>query len=409
MDTATIPGEAGRNVQTSVRVERVTKRYPLFARRRDRICALVGRTRGLRYKTALDGVSLSALPGEAVGIIGENGSGKTTLLRLVAGISRPDEGVLVTTGTVSAILELGMGFHPEFTGRENAMVYGTLVGVAEAVMRDQLDEILGFAELGEFVDQPTRTYSSGMLARLAFAVATNVDPRVLVVDEALAVGDGAFQKKCVDRMRRFKTEGRTVLFCSHSMYLIGMFCDRVVWLDQGRVAGEGTPGDVIPAYETHLGRARQTASMGLEPGLGGQPASIRKVHLTDLAGEPVSTLLLGGDYEVRVAVEAADPTCPFHVGVTIDDAAGRCLAGFTTLLDGRPPLVGAAGWDVRLRIPSVPFLQGPIDVSAYVLEDAGMIAYSGMRVGPFPIQGKAWQPGLVLPEHEWACRPEPAR
>ena len=170
----------------------MTRRYPLFLRRRDRLLALLGRTRTIGTRTVLEDISFDAYPGEAIGIVGENGSGKTTLLRAVAGISTPDAGTIRTDKPVAAILELGVGFHPEFTGRENAQLYGALLGVPEAAMTDRLEDIMAFAELGELVDQPLRTYSSGMSARLAFAVATNVDPKVLVVDEALAVGDGLF-------------------------------------------------------------------------------------------------------------------------------------------------------------------------------------------------------------------------
>jgi ABC-type polysaccharide/polyol phosphate transport system ATPase subunit len=407
MDTATIPADNGQGERTAVRVDGVTKRYPFFTRRRDRALALFGWGETLLHKTALDAVSFSVAAGEAVGIIGENGSGKTTLLRLIAGISRPDSGTLTVADPVSAILELGMGFHPEFSGRENAILYGTLVGVPEAIMRERLEEVLAFAELGEFVDQPTRTYSSGMLARLAFAVATNVEPRVLVVDEALAVGDGAFQKKCVDRMRRFKVEGRSVLFCSHSMYLVGMFCDRAVWLRDGKVAAEGPAGEVIAAYEAYLGRRRETSGSRLEKETGRQPATIESVVVTGREGAAASALEHGKDYDVHVTVSVFDGERPLHLGITLDDAAGQIVAGFSTLLDGEAPLAGAGRWVVDLHLPSVPFIQGPLDLNAYLLDDSGMVIYSGMRVGPLPVGGRPWQPGLVLPAHEWVFRPEP--
>jgi ABC-type polysaccharide/polyol phosphate transport system ATPase subunit len=406
MGTAAIPVHVGENEPDAVRVEGVTKRYPFFTRRRDRALALLGWGSVLLHKTALESVSFSVRPGEAVGIVGENGSGKTTLLRLIAGISRPDSGVLTVADPVSAILELGMGFHPEFSGRENALLYGALVGVPETVMRDRLEEILAFAELGDFVDQPTRTYSSGMLARLAFAVATNVEPSVLVVDEALAVGDGAFQKKCVDRMRRFKLEGRAVLFCSHSMYLVGMFCDRAVWLRDGKVAAVGPAGEVIAAYETYLGGQRSTSGARLEREPARQPASIDGVVMVDRSGAPVSALEHGEDYDVHVTVSVFERDRPLHVGITLDDAAGQIVAGFSTLLDGEAALAGSGRWVIGLHLPSVPFIQGPLDLNAYLLDDSGLVIYSGMRVGPLAVAGRPWQPGVVLPRHEWAFRRE---
>jgi ABC-type polysaccharide/polyol phosphate transport system ATPase subunit len=184
---------------------------------------------------------------------------------VVAGITRPDAGSVEVAAPISAILELGLGFHPEFSGRENALLYGAVIGVPERVMRERLADVLAFAELGEFIDQPLRTYSSGMTARLAFAVATHVDPNVLLVDEALAVGDIAFQKKCVDRMARFLADRRTVLFCSHAMYLVTSFCQRAVWLRDGQVAAAGDVHAVVSAYEEYLvtrGSTCSTATTG---------------------------------------------------------------------------------------------------------------------------------------------------
>lgn len=390
------------NTPRAITVDAVglVKRYQLFHRRRDRALAFLGVTARLKYRTVLDMVSLRAHAGEAVGIIGENGSGKSTLLRLVAGIARPDGGMLDVAQPVSAILELGLGFHPEFTGRENALLYGTVVGIPEAIMRARIGDILGFADLGEYVDQPLRTYSSGMVARLAFAVATHVEPAVLVVDEALAVGDGAFQQKCVARMKRFKDEGRTVLFCSHSMYLVASFCEKVAWLRNGRVEAFGEPNQVIPAYELHLHDKLLQSSHAVLAG-GGAAARIDKLALLDSHGQPVGVLKPGEDCTLTAVVEVVDPSLGVHLGVAFDGVGGECISGFTTLGDGIAPLTGRKRWLVKLALPGLPFSRGRIEVALFVLDSTGLIPLAQSRLGPLRVDNSNPSPGPIAIVHRW--------
>ncbi len=402
-DVAVRQGDAS----AAVAVEGVTKRFPLFGRRLQRMGALFGWSKGLAYKVALDDVSVRVAPGEALGIIGENGSGKSTLLRIIAGISRPDAGTVRVVQPVAAILELGLGFHPEFTGRENALLYGALLGVPDETMQERLEDVLAFAELGEFIDQPLRTYSSGMAARLAFAVATNVAPQVLVVDEALAVGDGAFQKKCVDRMVAIRGEGRTVLFCSHSMYLVSMFCDRVLWLHQGRVQALGSARDVIEAYEGYLVSRANRPVTPEEQGRKGpvcdeKVGRIRRVRVVDGAGQPTWTVPAGGALEAILEVESSDATRAFHVAVKLDDLHGRCVFGATTSWDGFPPLVGATAYTVRLQVPSLPVSGGSFAVTAYLFDEQGLAIYDEVAAEePLRVVGERWTPSLLLLDHQW--------
>jgi lipopolysaccharide transport system ATP-binding protein len=394
----------------SVELHGVTKRYLLLGRRRDRALALLGRTARLAALTALDNVDLEVRAGEAVGIIGENGSGKSTLLRLIAGISAPDAGTIRVAQPVAPILELGLGFHPEFTGRENAVLYGTLLGLPEEVMAGRLDDVLAFAELGEFIDQPLRTYSSGMSARLAFAVATHVDPRVLVVDEALAVGDGAFQKKCIDRMVRFRDEERAVLFCSHSLYLVTSFCDRAVWLHHGRVREQGRTREVVEDYEAYLmqrekrrlaagGTARDPAAPAATPDRG----RLTRVGILDAGGAPAGTLAPGARVAVELEVESLDSATPFHVGVAIDSQDGRSLFSAGTHWDGVAPLSGATRYLVRLDIPALPVANGAFLVSAFLFDANGLHVYDQVVVpGALRISGPRWTPSLLQLDHTWA-------
>ncbi len=394
------------NAGVTVEIRGLSKRYLLFGRRRDRALALLGRTGRLQTVTALEGIDIEAHGGEAVGVIGENGSGKSTLLRLIAGISTPDAGTLRVAQPVAPILELGLGFHPEFTGRENAVLYGSLLGIPEAAMAERLDDVLAFAELGEFVDRPLRTYSSGMAARLAFAVAVNVDPKVLVVDEALAVGDGAFQKKCIDRMVEFKGEGRTVLFCSHSMYLVTSFCQRAVWLHRGRIARQGPAQEVVEAYESYLlhrEKRRLAADAGRdEVGAAGRRGRLARVRVQDLDGAATTTVAPGSGFQVALEVESADPATAFHLGVAVDAQDGRCVFAATTRRDGKPVLTGATRYTVGLRIPNFPIAGGRYVVSAFLFDETGLHTFDQVVLpAAFRVPSEQWTPSLLDLDHHW--------
>ncbi len=214
--------------------------------------------RMFRYKSsvqdfeALRGVSFQVQAGETFGLIGRNGSGKSTILKIVARIFRPTQGTVEVNGSVSPLIELGAGFHPELTGRENIVLGGSLLGLDPAVMEEKVESIIAFAELQDFLDVPVKQYSSGMFARLGFAVATEINPDILLVDEILAVGDEAFQQKCMDRMSNFRRQGKTIIFVSHDFSAIRSICDRVLLLDHGRVITQGSPDEVIARYHELL-------------------------------------------------------------------------------------------------------------------------------------------------------------
>jgi lipopolysaccharide transport system ATP-binding protein len=248
--------------QVRIRVDGLAKRYEMYSQPSDRLKQMIlprmhrvaRRTPRAYFKEfwALRGVSFDVFHGETVGIVGRNGSGKSTLLQMICGTIRPTLGDLVVDGRISALLELGAGFNPEFTGRENVLLSGLVYGISEAEIRAKYDEILDFSGIGQFIDQPVKTYSSGMYVRLAFAVAINVSPDILVVDEALAVGDEAFQRKCLARIEAIRDAGATVLFVSHSAGTVVELCDRAILLDQGEMLMQGTPKDVVTTYQKLL-------------------------------------------------------------------------------------------------------------------------------------------------------------
>ena len=260
--------------ETTIQVDHVSKVYRLYEKPRDRIKEAFSLSRKVYYKEhyALQDVSFSVCRGETVGIIGVNGAGKSTILKIITGVLNPTQGNITVNGRISALLELGAGFNMEYTGIENIYLNGTMIGFSREEIDKKLDDILAFADIGDFVYQPVKTYSSGMFVRLAFAVAINIDPEILIVDEALSVGDAFFQVKCYHKFEEFKRQGRTILFVSHDLGSIQKYCDRVVLLDKGRKLAEGAPKDMIDLYkkvmvglETPNAVAGAEAPKALEP------------------------------------------------------------------------------------------------------------------------------------------------
>ena len=250
----------------AVRLERVSKRFRKTVLRTGYTTlktaltqTMRGRSRPAEYTHALTDVTLDVAQGQTLGVIGRNGSGKSTLVRVIAGIYRPDAGVVTTRGRVSALIELGAGFHPEFTGRENIFINGIILGLSTREIRRRFDAIVHFAGLAEFIDTPLRTYSTGMYMRLGFSVAVHVDPDVLLVDEVLAVGDEAFVRKCLAKMDEFKRQGVTIVLAGHDLGMVERWCDAAVLLEEGRVTAEGSPGAVVGAYREALAKQEAEA------------------------------------------------------------------------------------------------------------------------------------------------------
>ncbi len=242
--------------ESGIRVAGLHKSFPIYERPVHRLLQMLSprgtKQRWFRQFHALKGIDLEVRKGETLGIVGRNGSGKSTLLQIICGTLEPSAGTVQVQGRIAALLELGAGFNPDFTGRENVFLYGTVLGLTRAEVQARFDDIAAFADIGDFIDQPVKTYSSGMYVRLAFAVAINVTPDILVVDEALSVGDEAFQRKCFARINRIRDEGATVLFVSHSAGVVTQLCDRAVLLDRGELLLEGSPKFVVSRYQKML-------------------------------------------------------------------------------------------------------------------------------------------------------------
>ena len=396
----------------AVRAVDLTKQYEIYPRPIDRLIELVtGRPRHTVFP-ALQEVSFEVERGETVGIVGQNGAGKSTLLKLLCGVTRQSSGTLETRGHIASILELGTGFHPEFSGRDNAALNAAVLGLGPAEIKERLPAILEFSELGTFIDRPVKTYSSGMYMRLAFSVAVNVNPDILVIDEALAVGDGHFQKKCVDKIREFQEGGRTILFCSHALYLVSSICRRTMWLDHGRMMRWGPTLDVVHAYETFLlERDREHPAEG-EPEHERPPTPVRFRDITvhDAAGRPRAVFAQGDDVHIRLRVHSDVPSQPIHVMVGVHRSADdfQCFA-VGTHADGVAPLVGRDEYEVAVELRDVPLNRGDYSIIAFVGDENALTVFDRRDISQaFSMGGDRFEVGLISVRHRWALEPETA-
>lgn len=329
----------------SIRVSNLGKAYKQYPTRWSRLAEWVLPFLGLRHqqKWVLQEISFKVEPGEAVGIIGINGAGKSTLLKLITGTAQPTTGNVAITGRVAAMLELGMGFHPDFSGRQNAIMAGQLIGLGEAEMRVLMPEIEAFAEIGDYIDQPVRVYSSGMQMRLAFSVATARRPDVLIVDEALSVGDAYFQHKSFDRIREFRKHGTTLLIVSHDKTAIQSICDRAILLDAGHLAKEGAPEEIMDFYNAKLAeRENQTVRLEtLENGKvqtisGSGEATVRDICILDANGQRVEVVDVGSDIVLKVTLAINADIPRLVLGYMIKDRLGQVMYGTNTHIKQLP-------------------------------------------------------------------------
>ena len=356
---------------------------------------------------ALQEVSFEVPQGKMVGIIGSNGSGKSTLLKLLAGILKPTSGTIRVAGRVSALIELGAGFHLEFTGRENVWINGILLGLSRQEVRERFDEIVRFAGLEAFIDNPVKTYSSGMYMRLGFAIATAVDPNILLIDEVLAVGDEAFQHKCVAKIQEFKARGKTICFVSHDLGVVAELCDETVWLDQGRVSAIGRTHDVIQQYRTRVAQEEAWALRAEhdraeeEPRWGSGEVTITSVTLKDSLGqerylfESGEPMLIVLGYQVHTPV--SDPV--FGIGLFRKD--GLSVYGTNTAIDDLvlPSLKGEGQAAVLLE--RLDLIEGEylLDVAVHA-RDGHPYDYRS-RALTFAVRSKVRDTGVARLPHRW--------
>lgn len=373
--------------------------------------------------TALDGVSFEVPRGTMFGVIGENGSGKSTLLKLLAGITKPTRGTVVVDGRVSALIELGAGFHPEISGRENVVINGIMLGLNRREIQERFQEIVAFAELEDFIDAPVKTYSSGMYMRLGFAVAVHVDPEVLLIDEVLAVGDEAFARKCLDKIGEFKRRGKTIFLVTHSLGLVEKMCDEALWLRHGKIADRGDPKRVVDAYLTYvaggeealLGRehgqitssppaapAEPAESGGYHQGRwGSREVEIAAVRLRDDRGRERHVYVPGERLIVELDVRASAPIEDFVFGVGLFSSEGVAIYGTNTHIEDFEPerLEGEAL--VRFEIGDLRLVEGTYLVDVAVHKQDGTPYDYQRGLSTFRVKSHVKDVGLYRPEHRW--------
>jgi len=394
----------------AVRASELTKQYDIYRRPIDRLIEAVTRRPRHTVFPALQDVTFEVERGETVGIVGQNGAGKSTLLKLLCSVTRPTSGTLETKGTIASILELGTGFHPEFNGRDNAALNAAILGLGPAEVKQRLPAILEFSELGTFLDRPVKTYSSGMYMRLAFSVAVNVNPDILVIDEALAVGDGHFQKKCVDKIREFQEEGKTILFCSHGLYHVSTICRRTLWLDHGRVMRYGPSLDVVHEYETFLlQRDRERPAVEGEPERerAPSPVRIREIVVCDRSGRPRDTFDRGEDIHVKLRIRSEVASQPIHVIVGVHRSADdlQCFA-VGTHADGFEPPCGQNEYELVAQLHGVPLNRGEYSIIAFVGDENAITVFDRRDVRPaFSVTGERFEVGLISLDHHWSLAP----
>jgi len=387
----------------------LTKTYTLYDRPTDRLKEFLwrGRRRFGRAFCALSDVSFALGRGEVLGIVGRNGAGKSTLLQIVCGTLQPSAGTIAVNGRVAALLELGAGFNPEFTGRENVFMNAALLGVPEDEAREGFEDIVAFAGLADFIDQPAKTYSSGMYMRLAFSVATAFDPDILVVDEALSVGDGAFARKSFDRIMALKDKGASILFCSHSMYHIDALCGRALWLHQGHARMLDAAQQVVAAYSDFLAREDRSPEAVLPASTPAAPlGSARIVRITGRAeGVDGRTLsVVSRKSTVAITVEfAADPALPCPcVGLAITNDA-ICISGTIAFAaDGAVALQTDGRGFATAVFPEIALLEGKYHVDAYLACERALHVYdSASRCISLEVVQADRLQGLVALPHRW--------
>ena len=406
-----------------LRLAGVGKEYKLYDSPRARLKSLLTGRALHRSHWALQGVSLELARGQCLGVVGSNGAGKSTLLKLITGTLQPSCGQLARSGRVTAILELGAGFHPEFTGRQNLYFGGSLIGIPAEQMRALEPEVLAFAEIGEAIDRPVKTYSSGMAVRLAFALVTAVEPDLLIIDEALAVGDQHFQKKCVERIEQFRRNGCTILFCSHSPYHIRHLCDVALWLDAGRVMEFGPTEAVLGAYEKHsrlldAAGSAAPAAVSAAPSPAAPPLPYERgpgsamILSCELAGltEPdadnapgAPRVLQARDLVATIVVRGQGEERP-NIGFMIEQDRGVGITSLATHEEGAAPTpLGDRTWRSVLTFPDLPLHTGDYVISVFLFDESGLVTYDlWFKFMTFRFVSPTLMPGLVRLPHTWS-------
>jgi lipopolysaccharide transport system ATP-binding protein len=378
-----------------------------------------------RFIEALRGIDLRIPAGQTVGILGRNGSGKSTLLKLITGIYTPTSGSIQVNGRISALLDLGAGFHPDFSGRENILINGVILGMTRAQIRARMNDIIAFSELGDFIDEPVRTYSSGMYMRLAFAVATHVDPDILIIDEILAVGDEHFSKKSLAKMNEFKASGRTIVLVTHDLATVERWCDVAAWIDGGKIRRVGSPAEVAQEYREAIKLAEAQSMSFVPAGLSetggalpqvpghenapvsgslGHPLQLSGLQLSSAGSASVEQLDSEAALEVSVDYSVSESGRSQGIAVAVMRDDNTVVFGTDSFTEPLPaPLAGAGR--LRLSLPRLGLIAGRYRIEVAAVGASGGSALGPVLVAPITVTSAVHDRDIVRPAHSWQLEP----
>jgi lipopolysaccharide transport system ATP-binding protein len=401
----------------AIRVQNVTKTFTIHNEKRDTVKErfVRGGAKGRHTFTALDDVSFEVPRGSTFGLIGHNGSGKSTMLKVLAGVYRPNGGQVLVDGRVSALLELGAGFHGELTGRENIYLNGSILGLSKKQIERSIDEIIEFADIGEFIDSPVKVYSSGMYVRLGFAVAVTLDPEILIVDEIIAVGDEEFQRKCFDYLFELRRRGTTIVLVTHSLGLAADLCDNAIWLDHGKTRMVGDVRDVIDGYLASVNakeadRRREAEAAGNDhevlapvPRQGSGEVRMTKVEIFGPAGSEVPFVSPGEEVTVRIHVHAREQVDGVEVGLAFVHEGGMTLAGPNSGQERRSYDFASGASFVDFHLAALPIQPGTFSLSTSLISKGHTYDYADREVEFIVRADRAvTEPGLTRILGRWS-------
>jgi len=355
---------------------------------------------------ALKGINIKIEKGRTLSIIGENGSGKSTLLKILAGITKPTTGEITTKGRISALIELGAGFHPEISGKENIFINGIILGLSKKMIQQKLSKIVDFSELEEFINSPVKTYSSGMYMRLGFSIAINVDPDILLIDEVLAVGDAFFVPKCIDKIYEFKRKGKTIIFVSHDLATVEKISDEVIWLKNGQIEMRGYPAKVVDAYMQYIGekeeeREEQPADTSTENRWGSQEIEIKNVKISNTEGKEKYIFKPDESMIIEFEVVSKQRENDFVFGLAIFNPEGVLCYGSNTHLENFKSHHIAGKGKVKIHIPKIHLINGQyfLDLAVHK-KDGYPFDYHHFQY-KFKITSKSKDLGITRIPHQW--------
>lgn len=388
-----------------ISVRNVSKSYKIYEKPQDRLKQTLWGGKKQFYKefSALKDITFDVTKGASIGIIGRNGSGKSTLLQILCKTLSPTKGDMEIKGRVAALLELGSGFNPDFTGRENVFLNGAIMGLSRKEMQDRMQLIEDFADIGDFIDQPVKTYSSGVFVRLAFACAVNVDPDILIVDEALAVGDMNFQLKCIEKMKSFKSAGKTILFVSHDTYTVKNFCDQAIWLMNGQIHMRGNVNTVIDEYEDYMKGTGTVQDNHGSSDANENILTIDEIKFRNAGGEYKQSFQFGEDFEIIVEYTIRKPLKQVVGGIAIFDRQLHYVCGLNTKLDQIALPDSPGTYTLRLKYEDMNLMAGTYFIDVAFFESSAVVAldYKNKSTS-FRIESNDYfAEGLTFIKHNW--------